>query len=242
MREFTPTGSSNAALEKGQVMMSDNRRSVKLKGRSSGTISVYCFDYKEVNGVREDQGGEGPFNLLVNRTTAIGKALLGQANWDSLEVAAELYYVVVPSVYIPGPNHRVADGLSRVLFSSKDCDCHNAVGDAHQELIERGPLWIWKDGIFGCFSDGYRFTFLRDNNESRWSEWPCPPWGTTRGLRENIIYTHLRLIIRSAARTSPRSSPERVSTQTDHRPHARPYYELRIGSSFDEQPTMDYEY
>lgn len=40
MREFTPTGSSNAALEKGQVMMSGNRRSVKLKGRSSGTISV----------------------------------------------------------------------------------------------------------------------------------------------------------------------------------------------------------
>lgn len=68
------------------------------------------------------------------------------------------------------------------------------------------------------------------------------PLGTTRGLRENVIYTHLRLIIRSAARTSPRSSPERVSTQTDHRPHARPYHELRIGSSFDEQPTMDYEY
>ncbi|KAJ9373100.1 hypothetical protein DTO282E5_2167 [Paecilomyces variotii] len=93
--------------------------------------------------------------------------------------------------------------------------------------------------VFGCFSDGYRFTFLRIDNESRWSEWPCSPWGTIHKKRESIIYTHMRLIIRSAVRTSPRSSPERVSAQTDHRPHARPYYELRIRSSSDEQPMMD---
>ncbi|KAJ9300951.1 hypothetical protein DTO271G3_2115 [Paecilomyces variotii] len=86
-------GENEVALEKGQVVMSDNRRMVTLKGRNSGTVSVYAFDYKEANGIREDQGGQGSFDVLVHGVTAIGKALLGQADWDSVGVLAELYFV-----------------------------------------------------------------------------------------------------------------------------------------------------
>ncbi|KAJ9192135.1 hypothetical protein DTO021D3_5522 [Paecilomyces variotii] len=89
-----PFGGSDIALERGQMLMSDNRRMVTLKGRSSGMVAIYSFDYKEISGIREDQGGEGPFDLLIHGVTAIGKALLGQASWDSAEVWAELYFVL----------------------------------------------------------------------------------------------------------------------------------------------------
>ncbi|RWQ97335.1 hypothetical protein C8Q69DRAFT_441535 [Paecilomyces variotii] len=61
------------------------RRIVTLKGRSSGMVAIYSFNYKEISGIREDQGGEGPFDLLIHGVTAIGKALLRQASWDSAE-------------------------------------------------------------------------------------------------------------------------------------------------------------
>lgn len=48
---------------------------VTLRRRNSGTVGICSFDYKEVNGIRGDQGGEGPFDLLVHGVTAIGKAL-----------------------------------------------------------------------------------------------------------------------------------------------------------------------
>ncbi|GAD99426.1 hypothetical protein PVAR5_8141 [Paecilomyces variotii No. 5] len=70
--------------------------------------------------------------------------------------------------------------------------------------------------VFGCFSDGYRFTFLRIDNESRWSEWPCPPGGTVGGKSEDKMYTYIRLIIRSVPGhrpgLPPRDPPRKLVT------------------------------
>lgn len=55
---------------------------------------------------------------------------------------------------------------------------------------------------------------------------------------ERDIHTHLRYIIRSAAKSLPRSSPQKVSRMVDDTAEGRSYhvpYELRIGSSQDDE-------
>ncbi|KAJ9230270.1 hypothetical protein DTO169E5_8505 [Paecilomyces variotii] len=51
--------------------------------------------YQDRNQIREDQGGSGPFDIVVSGVTAIGKAILGQAEWDSVEVTAELFFFLL---------------------------------------------------------------------------------------------------------------------------------------------------
>ena len=62
--------------------------------------------------------------------------------------------------YIPGPRNKVADGLSRTLFRSEDCDTDGKIEEALAKLRSLGPSWIWKDG-----KDGYQF-FLDSLNKS----------------------------------------------------------------------------
>ncbi|OJJ42557.1 hypothetical protein ASPZODRAFT_20327 [Penicilliopsis zonata CBS 506.65] len=88
--------------------------------------------------------------------------------------------------------------------------------------------------VFGCSSDGYEFTVLRIDNESRVSkssyEWE--PLGSE--LDRKRIYTHLRYIIRHATRSSSRRSPKKSVRQVrDHSSMGRPYH-LCFGSSTDD--------
>lgn len=112
--------------------------------------------------------------------------------------------------------------------------------------------------VYGVVTNGYSFTFLRVDNESRvspnrtlqevsiifgglgelifvqWAKWNSPDdWNDHTSSR---IYTLLRLIIRNAASTSPRSSPSKVKkglkdTIATSDP-AR--YHIQIGSSSSE--------
>jgi hypothetical protein len=59
------------------------------------------------------------------------------------------------------------------------------------------------------------------------------------GITESEIYTHLRLTIRNVAKSLPRTSPSRtVSRAVDNTKEGRPYYQLKIGSSADEDKDM----
>jgi hypothetical protein len=52
--------------------------------------------------------------------------------------------------YIPGPRNKIANALSRKIFSDKDCGTTpelNALG--HLRHMDGQPKWIWKDGKGG---------------------------------------------------------------------------------------------
>lgn len=51
--------------------------------------------------------------------------------------------------YVPGHRNKVADGLSRTLFSMDDCSPTHQVSQTHQELASQGSQWVWKDGKGG---------------------------------------------------------------------------------------------
>ncbi|RDW81042.1 zinc finger MYND domain-containing protein [Aspergillus mulundensis] len=90
--------------------------------------------------------------------------------------------------------------------------------------------------VYGCVTDGRDFTFLKINNNTEWTQWrPTAFWNQTT---KHQIYTMLRLIIRNAITSSPRSSvvpitrplnPEQPLTFTPG------HYHMRIGSEEDEQ-------
>ena len=50
--------------------------------------------------------------------------------------------------YIPGPRNKIADALSRTLFDS-EYSANTSVCQIRQELTNRGPKWVWKDGKGG---------------------------------------------------------------------------------------------
>ncbi|KAL2002762.1 hypothetical protein VTN02DRAFT_6041 [Thermoascus thermophilus] len=93
--------------------------------------------------------------------------------------------------------------------------------------------------VYGCCSDGYRFDFLKIDNESRYTQWHCQQWGSKDRVSESEIYTHLRCIIRAAVRSS--SSPRKGDSMVDDTATGRPYrvaYTLRVGSA-EEDEDMD---
>ena len=51
--------------------------------------------------------------------------------------------------YIPGPRNKAADGLSRTIFDSSECDDTPAVIRLKKKLDSKGPQWVWKDGKGG---------------------------------------------------------------------------------------------
>ena len=51
--------------------------------------------------------------------------------------------------YIPGHRNKVADGLSRTLFDDPECGESSRVMWVREELTNRGPKWVWKDGAGG---------------------------------------------------------------------------------------------
>ena len=52
-------------------------------------------------------------------------------------------------VHIPRSRNTVADGLSRTIFPDTDCTTTPVVEHMAQELREKGPDWVWKDGKGG---------------------------------------------------------------------------------------------
>ncbi len=51
--------------------------------------------------------------------------------------------------YIPGHRNKVADGLSRTIFDDPECAEDSKVMRIQEELTNRGPKWVWKDGNGG---------------------------------------------------------------------------------------------
>ncbi|CEL06956.1 hypothetical protein ASPCAL10123 [Aspergillus calidoustus] len=88
--------------------------------------------------------------------------------------------------------------------------------------------------IWGIVSNSQEFQFLRIDNDGKYVRWqPDRTWGPNT---KTIIYTMFRLIIRSAAVSSPRTSTQAVRRISPHHPlTAHPArYHLRVGSADDE--------
>ena len=51
--------------------------------------------------------------------------------------------------YVPGHRKKVADGLSRTVFEDAECSESGRVLQIREELTNRGPKWVWKDGAGG---------------------------------------------------------------------------------------------
>lgn len=106
--------------------------------------------------------------------------------------------------------------------------------------------------VFGCCSDSHHFTFLSIDNESRvsiFNRWYCSAYFPTNlvqysfyhydwadggelslnEIEERKIYTHLRLMIRCATNSTPRTSPVKARRIQDKQKHGKAYY-VRFGS------------
>ncbi len=90
-------------------------------------------------------------------------------NW-----ADQLRRLNITIEYITGARNRVADGLSRTLFDDPECSEDSKVLRVREELTNRGPKWVWKDGT-GGFS-----AFLDSLDEARKKE--VLEHGTVEGL------------------------------------------------------------
>jgi hypothetical protein len=64
--------------------------------------------------------------------------------------------------YIPGPRNKVADGLSRTIFRTDDCEEDPVLSEALQNLRDQGKLWIWSDK-----KDGYTALLDRLSKKDR---------------------------------------------------------------------------
>lgn len=87
-------GASDIALSWGEITFTSESHSLTLESPGAIIEGLCYFDYQERNEIRIDQGGIGLFDILVSGVTAIGKAIVGQADWDYLEVVSELYYIM----------------------------------------------------------------------------------------------------------------------------------------------------
>lgn len=55
-------------------------------------------------------------------------------------------------MYTPGERNSIADGLSRTLFSTEQCEPEPIIEEALHEVQNKGATWICKDGK-GGFDD-----------------------------------------------------------------------------------------
>ncbi|KAL3490092.1 hypothetical protein BJX62DRAFT_144195 [Aspergillus germanicus] len=95
--------------------------------------------------------------------------------------------------------------------------------------------------IWGVVSNGREWLFLRIDNDTKFCRWhPHGIWGPQT---KDTIYTLLRLIMRNAAMSSPRTSTQPVQRISPQHPlTAYPArYHLRVGSAdTDDEALMDF--
>ena len=60
-----------------------------------------------------------------------------------------MWSLSVKLVHIPRARNQIADGLSRTIFDSKDCEPTPKTEMISNQLKEHGLEWIWRDGKGG---------------------------------------------------------------------------------------------
>ncbi|KAJ9201074.1 hypothetical protein DTO164E3_3823 [Paecilomyces variotii] len=84
--------------------------------------------------------------------------------------------------------------------------------------------------IYGCVTDGEMFSFLRIDNDDKYSFWHCQEWDVNPSTR-NKIWTHLVRITKCANALSHRTSVKKVNRVVDTSSGAQKYWKLQFGSS-----------
>ncbi|KAJ9234916.1 hypothetical protein C8Q69DRAFT_67291 [Paecilomyces variotii] len=84
--------------------------------------------------------------------------------------------------------------------------------------------------IYGCVTDGEMFSFLRIDNDDKYSFWHCQEWGVNPSAR-NKIWTHLVRITKCASALSPRTSVKKVNRVVDASSGEQKYWKIQFGSS-----------
>ncbi|KAJ9349639.1 hypothetical protein C8Q69DRAFT_440608 [Paecilomyces variotii] len=84
--------------------------------------------------------------------------------------------------------------------------------------------------VYGCVTDGQGFTFLRIDNDHKYSVWNSQRWDNGFPERDKI-WTHLVRMTRCASALSPRTSVKKVHRAVDDTTRGQKHWRLHFGSS-----------